>query len=259
MPGRKSLIAAGAAALLLGVVVLFPARVAYRWFAPPDLQLSGLSGTLWHGQAAEGSAAGVYLGQLQWRFRPWSLLLGKAAFSLAADPVSGFLETGLAVGAGGHVSFSSLDAALPLRALDKVLPVRGIEGSITLKFDSLVLEDGVPVEADGTLVLANLVVRTLSQAPLGDYRVVFQTGGNGIGGQLEEVSGVVDIAGTILLRRDRGYSITGQIAAMEGAPAAIGQQLQFLGSPDAQGRRSFRFEGQLAAPAMRASAGEKTD
>jgi general secretion pathway protein N len=248
MPGRKRLIAAGAAALLLGLVVLFPARVAYDWFAPPDVQLSGITGTVWRGRAAEGSAGGFYLGELQWRFRPWSLLVGKAAFSLTANPVSGSLEAGVAVGAGGSLSLSSLDAEVPLRSLDKVLPVRGIEGSLAVRFASLVLEDGVPVEAEGTVVLSNLVVRAVSQAPLGDYRAVFQTGDGGIGGRLEEVSGVVDIAGTLLLRRDRSYSITGQVGVKEGAPPAIAQQLQYLGSPDAQGRRPFRFEGKLAPP-----------
>jgi general secretion pathway protein N len=252
MPGRKRLIAAGAAALLLGLVVLFPARVAYDWFAPSDVQLSGITGTVWGGRAAEGSAGGFYLGELRWRFRPWSLFLGKAAFSLTANPVSGSVETGVAVGVGGQVSLSSLSAQVPLRSLDKILTVRGMEGSLAVQFASVVLEDGLPVEADGTVVLSNLVIRALSQAPLGDYRAVFQTGDDGIGAQLEEVAGVIDIAGTVLLRPDRSYSITGQVGAKEGAPAAIGQQLQYLGSPDAQGRRPFRLEGELA-PAMRAT------
>lgn len=245
MPGQKRLIAAGVLALLLGLLILFPARVAYQWFAPPELQLSGITGTLWRGEAVEGTADGFYLGHLKWRFKPLSLLAGKAAFLLTADPVSGFIETGVAVGLGGNVSFSALDAALPIATFNGILPLRGIDGSITLQFESVVLADGMPVEADGTLVLSNLIVRDLSGSPLGEYRAVFQTGDNGIGGQVEDVSGVVDIDGTIQLQPDRSYLFTGQIAAAANAPSAMVQQLQYLGSPDAEGKRTFRFEGQL--------------
>ncbi len=246
MPGQKRLIAAGVLALLLGLLILFPARVAYRWFVPPELQLSGITGTLWRGEAGEGTADGFYLGHLKWRFKPLSLLAGKAGFLLTADPVSGFIETGVAVGLDGNVSFSALDAALPMATFKNGIPsLRGIDGSITLQFESVVLAGGMPVEADGTLVLSNLVVRDLSGSPLGEYRAVFQTGDNGISGQVQDVSGVVDIDGTIQLRPDRSYLFSGQIAAAANAPSAMVQQLQYLGSPDAEGKRTFRFEGQL--------------
>ena len=52
-----------------------------------------------------------------------------------------------------------------------------------------------------------------------------------------------DLAATIL--EFGNYEFTGQVAAKPGAPINIAQQLQLLGSPDSEGRREFRIEGQL--------------
>lgn len=246
MPGQKRLIAAAAAALLLGLIVMFPARVAYQWFAPADFKLGGISGTVWNGNAVEGTASGIYFNDLKWRFRPLSLFAGRAAYSITADPVSGFIETRIAIRPGGNVSFSAFDAALSLAAFNGILPMRGVEGAVTLQFETVVLERGLPVEADGTLNISNLIVRDLSGSPLGNYRAVFQTGDNGISGQVADVSGALDIDGTIELRPDGSYTFAGQVAATAGTPSALVQQLQlFLGSPNAEGRHSFRIEGRL--------------
>ena len=43
----KRYIFAGILVLLIVLLVTFPARVAYQWFAPPDLTLSGISGSVW--------------------------------------------------------------------------------------------------------------------------------------------------------------------------------------------------------------------
>jgi hypothetical protein len=58
---RKSLLLVGLLTFVAAVILMFPARVAYDWFAPPAVQLSSLEGTIWSGSAAEVSAAGLYL------------------------------------------------------------------------------------------------------------------------------------------------------------------------------------------------------
>jgi general secretion pathway protein N len=97
---RKSLLLVGLLTFVTAVILMFPARVAYDWFAPPALQLSGLEGTVWSGSAAEVSAAGLYLRDLKWRLRPLRLVTGKVAARIEASPSSGFLETDIAAGLG---------------------------------------------------------------------------------------------------------------------------------------------------------------
>ena len=41
---------------IIGLLAVFPARVAYRWLAPPQLAMTGIEGSVWRGGAA--AAAG---------------------------------------------------------------------------------------------------------------------------------------------------------------------------------------------------------
>jgi general secretion pathway protein N len=245
MASSKRLIAVGAAALLAGLVLTFPARIAYQWFAPGQLALSGISGSVWKGTAVQGSAAGLFLSDVTWRFRPLSLIRLEAGYSITARLPSGFFESGIAIGVGNRVQFDDLTAAVRLASLDALLPMKGVDGDVSLQFSNLVFADGVPTEAQGTVGIAGLVLRPLSPTPLGDYRAQLQTTDGVITGTVEDVSGVLDVSGDLVLNRERAYSFVGQVAAGPNAPGAVHEQLRFLGAPDQQGRREFRFEGIL--------------
>ena len=241
----KRLILAGIATFVIGLIITFPARVAYQWFAPGELMLSGIDGSVWRGTAAQGSAGGVYLADLHWSFQPLALLAGKLEFASSSKLASGFFDANVAVGVDGRVTLSDVADALTLDTLATVLPLTGIEGDLSVQFEELIVENGLPVAATGTLNIANLVSRYLSPTRLGDYRAEFQTQDDGILGSVEAISGVLELGGTIKLDRDRNYEFVGKVAAKPTAPANIAQQLQLLGSPDAQGKREFRIEGQL--------------
>ena len=54
----------GVLTLLLGLLLFFPARIAYQWIAPPTVLLSGIDGSVWNGSSSEASVGGLYLGNL---------------------------------------------------------------------------------------------------------------------------------------------------------------------------------------------------
>lgn len=245
MKNTKRLILAGIATFVIGLIISFPARVAYLWLAPGELKLSGISGSVWHGKASQGTAGGIYLADINWRFRPLALLSGKLEFASNSKLASGFFDANVAVGVGGSLTLSNVAGAMPLDTLAGVLPLTGIEGDVSLQFAKIIVENGVPVEATGTLNIANLISRYLSPMRLGDYRAEFQTLDDGISGSVESTSGVLEVAGTIKLSSDRNYVFLGKVAAKPTAPINIAQQLQLLGSPDSEGMREFRIEGQL--------------
>jgi len=246
MASPQRLILAGIATLVIGLIISFPARVAYQWFAPAELKLSGISGSIWRGSAAQGSAGGVYLANVRWSFRPLGLLTGKLRFATGSNLASGFLDADIAIGAGGSVTMSDVAAAVSLAALANALPLSGIEGDVSLRFEELVIQGGVPVEAVGTVNIANFVSRYLSPTPLGDYRAEFQTAGDGVLGSVQALSGVLELEGsTIKLTKDGEYEFAGKVLAKPAAPAAVEQILKFLGTPDARGFRDFMFPGRL--------------
>lgn len=245
MPSLRTLVLAGVATLVVGLVIAFPARLAYQWIAPPGIALQGVSGTVWRGQAREASAGGLYLTDVRWRFHPLALLTGSIGYTVSAVPATGFVEADVSVGAGGSVRLANVAASLPISTLGPFIAVDGLAGDISAQIDGLIVEDGLPVEADGTVALSNLVIRPLAPSVLGDFQATIETADGVIRGDVEDLSGVLDVTGTVELRPDRTYSFTGLIGTRPDAPATVDQQLQYLGSADADGRRRFRLEGRL--------------
>ena len=245
MKSPKRLILAGIATFVIGLVITFPARMAYQWLAPDELKLSGIDGTIWHGSAAQGTAGGLYLANISWSYEPLALLTGKFEFASSSNLASGFFDARIAVGAGGTLTLSDVSGVLTLHTLTAIFPLSAIEGDVSVTFEEIIIENGVPVEATGTLVLANLVSRYLSPTILGDYEAEFQTYDEGILASVESINGVLELVGTVKLTRNRNWEFIGKVAATPAAPLGISQQLQLLGSPDSRGKRDFRIEGQL--------------
>lgn len=245
MPSLRTLVIAGVATLLVALLVAFPARLAWQWAAPPGVALQGISGTIWSGHAREASAGGVYLTDIRWRFHPLALFGGRLEYGVNAAPVAGFVEADVAVAPGGAIRLQDVSASLPIAALDPFIEVAGLAGDIDLRLTRLIVEDGLPVEAQGTIALSGLVIRPLAPSPLGDYEATIETVDGVIRGAVEDLSGVLDLSGTLEFRPDRSYLFTGLIGTRPGAPAAVDQQLQYLGSADAEGQRRLRLEGQL--------------
>jgi general secretion pathway protein N len=241
----KRYIIAGLLVFLVVLLATFPAGVAYRWIAPPEVQLSGITGSIWRGSASEGLAAGAYLRNISWRLHPAALLTGKLALTASASPGSGTMNSEISVGLDGSLTLSGLSGSLPLDLVHQSFQQGGISGDLSLQFETLTLRNGLPVDAIGSVTVANFYAPTLSAAVLGTYRADFQTTESGITGIVDDLSGVLDIAGTVTLAPDRSYRLSGDVAARPGAPPSIEQQLRFLGSQDERGMRPFRFEGQF--------------
>jgi len=245
---KRGLILTGALVLLLGLVILFPARVAFHWFAPAALQISGVQGTAWHGSAIEASVSGVYVRNIKWDIKPLRLLTGALSYRVAATLESGFAESELGIGLGGAISLTDLRAALPLALVAGVsgLPsLHGGEGSVSLNFERLEMLNGFPVAADGVIEIAGLVLPRISRTSLGGYKAEFLTQNNTISGSFEDTDGVVDlVAGSVQINTDRSYTLVIPFAAKPETPASLWQQLQLLPKNE-RGQHELREEGTL--------------
>jgi general secretion pathway protein N len=242
---RKALVSVGLLTFVLAFITMFPARAAYNWFAPEAVRLSGLEGSVWSGSAAEASVAGLYFRDLRWRMRPLLLFTGKVATSIEASPSSGFLEADVALGFGGDVTLTNVNGSLPLSAFATIARVPGLAGTTSIQFVELRIRDGLPVAADGTLSVANLVAPMVDAAPIGGYRAEFFTEDNAVVASVEDVNGVFDLAGSLTISADRNYQFLGKVAATDNTSDKLRRQLRFLGSPNDRGQHDIRLEGQL--------------
>jgi general secretion pathway protein N len=245
IPTRGKLIGIGLVTLLLGLVLLFPARIAYHWFAPAGVALSGIGGTVWSGQAAQASFQGIYLEGLTWQFRPLALFSGQLAMAVEGTHAPGFVEATVAIGFSGTVQLDDLQGSLPLRALEGVAGMPGLRGTASVQFDRLAIRDGLPVAADGVLTVSALVAPRIYRGAIGGYRAEFFTQSTGIMASVEDTDGVVDLAGSLEIAADRTYRFIAQLAPKANTPDRLRQQMQFLGSPNERGQHQLRLEGRL--------------
>ena len=242
----KRYLIAGLLVFFIVLIASFPARLAFRWFAPPDLQLTGVGGSVWNGNAAEALAGGAYLRDLRWTLRPSALAKGKLGFSASARPASGTLKTVVAIGFGGALELSDLSGNVALDLVHPAFQQGGIAGDLALEFESLVISGGRPVEANGSITVGNLYAATLSAAPLGDFLATVETIDGRIIGEMDDVGGVLDIEDTSLtIEPDGSYTLIGEVAPRPNAPPSVGQQLRFLPNGDRPGYKQFRFDGRF--------------
>lgn len=241
----KRYVLAGIIVFLGVLIVSFPARVAFNWFAPPDVHLSGISGSVWNGSAVEGLAAGIYVQDLTWRVKPASILSGQLEFATSSKPAAGTLTADVAISLDSSLTLSTVSGRIPLDLIHPAFQQNRISGDVNLSFAKVVIKNGLPVDINGNVTVSNFFAPELSSSPLGDYIAVVSNSEAGIKATIDDTSGVLDVSATVTLSPDNNYQVLGEVAARPDAPPSIAQQLQMLGSPDARGFRSFRFEGSL--------------
>jgi general secretion pathway protein N len=242
---RSRFVIIGVITLLLGLLVTFPARVAHHWFTPVGVAISGIQGSIWRGHALEGEMGGIYVRNLNWRMRPWQLFTGELAYSVEADALSGFINGDVAIGVGGSASIRNLTASLSLRSVQSIVRMSGLDGTANLQFERLVFENGIPVAADGTLEVANLLAPLIHRSPVGGFRAEFFTQESGVMASVEDTDAIVDLAGSLSVSADRTYRFLAQVAPKSTTPEDLREQMRFLGTPNERGQYELRLEGQL--------------
>lgn len=229
----------------VSLVMLFPARVAYRWAAPTAIAMSGIHGTVWRGKADALAAGGLVMQEVHWKFRPLRLLTGAMSYRVDGAFQSGFLQGHVALGIGGDLTVSELRATVPLAPFAQTLRVSGLKGEASARFGRVVIRDGFPIAAKGVVDVNNLVAPKLSRESIGGYRAEFFTQDDGISASIEDTDGVLDLAGSLRLNSDRSYQFIGQILPKPQTPASVRQQIQYLGNPNERGQYELRIEGRL--------------
>jgi hypothetical protein len=180
MQSRARFIVAACVTFIAGLVLFFPARVAYQWFAPPGINLAGISGSVWNGEARQARSGSIYLQDLRWRIKPLSLFTGKLDYQVEGSPPSGFIDGRLTLSMAGKVTVKDLRGSVPLQLFEQPAGIRGLRGTINVQFERLVMENGLPVAANGQLEVSNLVAPTIHRASIGGYRAEFFTQDTGV-------------------------------------------------------------------------------
>ena len=243
------LVALGVGAFVLFALVSFPASVVLSWLDSTGVTAGGVSGTIWSGRAQVLQIQGVHVGSVEWKLHILPLFTAHANADVKVTRIDGFATTQLSAGFGGTVRLKSMTASLPLSALPTYVVPGGWNGTLNGRFAEVTLEHGWPTRVDGTLDVVDLNGPARHPDKVGSYRIVFDPSASTaevLKGAISDAGdGPLQISGTIELKSDRSYALDALVAARPNAPRNLVQTLEFLGPPDAQGRRQFSMAGTM--------------
>jgi general secretion pathway protein N len=238
----------GIVAYLVFALVTLPASVIVDRVQSPGVTIAGVDGTVWNGSAEVVRIGATHLGSLTWKLHALPLLTLRGKADIKLSRTNGFAQGTVAV-SNERIQLSALTASLPIDALPPEVAPGGWSGSINAKLAELTLANGWPISADGTMDIVGLTGPARRPTNLGSYQVQFpaeSTAADALVGRIKDIAGPIQIAGTVQLKAtDRSYLLEGLVATKPDAPADFTKSLEFLGPPDAQGRRQFSLSGTM--------------
>lgn len=245
------------------------ARLPASWVIPSPpaaTSCSAVDGTIWDGVCTSLTVNGKPMGDVVWQLHASRLLAGKIAAHVVLTKAAG------TTGAGG-LSAASMTGpfaapAIAVRAdvetgLDKIITARNVvadlpldpsivpnmppnvRGTVHADLASARIEKGIVTQLQGKIEAHDLEDRSGNVTKLGSYSLTFPpSSGAEPTGQLRDLGdGPLVVEGTLHLTREPGFELEGLVTPRPSAPPELQQTIQFLGSPDAQGRRPFSLAG----------------
>lgn len=241
-------VALGVLSYLVFAIVTLPANVVIPRVQPPGVVLAGLDGSIWNGSAQAVQVGGAHIGSVAWKVHVLPLFALQGAADINLKRTDGFAQGAVSV-SRQRVRLTDLSASFPLSALPPQLAPGGWAGTMNARLAELTLVAGWPVSATGTIDLVDFTGPANRPSNLGTFQVklpVETNEPNTLVGSINDVEGPLQIAGKVHLKStDRSYVVEGLIAAKPDAPAEYARGLEYLGPPDAQGRRPFSVAGTL--------------
>ena len=232
-------------ALLLMLILQFPAITAINSINKNNLKVNGINGTVWKGSASEISSNEIYLRQTKWKIAPSELLKGNLTFDISTYPFNGQLKFNLILDLMNNLSATNIKGNFPNDILGIIAPFLGVTSEIDINIKSLSLNNKNINQLEGQILLNNLVMKGISNRVLGSYKIdLFERNGE-IYGSIDDVSGEVDIAATMSLTLSGKYIIDGAVSEKQNTSNQVRTILSFLGAENENGQRSFRFEGEI--------------
>lgn len=241
---RTVLLIICAVLVFAGLVI---ARLPASWVMPgpkSGMACSEVAGSVWDGTCTGLTVQQQPIGDLTWEIHAMRLLAGKINADVVVTRPTGSIRGNVESGFDKKIVARDLLVDLPLDPeLAAGLPpnLRGLRGKVHAQVAYLQLDGQIVRAIEGVVEAHDL---SDGDQKWGSYSVTFPPPTTGAPvGQLKDLgSGPLAVEGSIRLTPAPGFDLEGLVAARPSASPELVQNLRFLGSPDAQGRRPFSLE-----------------
>jgi general secretion pathway protein N len=241
--------------ILFGVLVfagIVVARLPASWVLPgpqSGVTCADADGTIWTGTCTGLTVQQQPVGDLTWEVHASRLLAGKLNADITITRPTGNAQGNVEIGFDKIINARDVKADLPLdRDLVAALPpnLQGLRGKVHAELAHVQVKGQTLKAIQGVVQADDLRDGDGSNAQRwGSYSLTFppSTGGDPIGQLRDMGGGPLAVEGTLRLTPEPGFDLEGLVTARPSAPPDLAKDIQFLGSPDAQGRRPFSLAG----------------
>lgn len=236
----------GVLCYLLLAIYSAPASLAVSAL-PNSMTASGVTGSLWNGEADLIRQGDVALQNVSWSLKPLRLLTLKASAEVngkvLGNSFAGVVNKPLL---GNSGSASDVRAVIDLSSVNSLLklpiPVHGKAG---LVFESLHWKDQLLAGAVGNIQLADLT-EMVSGTNLGNFKINFEEQSDDtLLGVISDVEALIEVAGQIAVSGN-DYQLQLDIKPNAKTPNSISTVLsQWAGQPNREGAYRINTNGQL--------------
>lgn len=245
--------------IVLGVVTYcyfllanFPASATYNYFITPldrskKINLQGLSGTLWAGQAAQARIANLNFGKLNWDLNLFSLFTGKLGLDLLTEGRDSRIEGQVKAGFDQTLYLDKVQGKLPAQMLMPLFygfPI-ALSGKISADIKHAEIKQGKRIDVEGKMVWHGAALTAPQAVELGDLFVALRPDKDGTKILLSDQGGPLTLDGTIQVKHNGQYKLNIYLGTRDKNQTALGSGLKMLGRTKPDGKVLVSRTGQL--------------
>jgi general secretion pathway protein N len=223
------------------LVIKLPAsQVVSRVQLPPDVSLSGVSGTIWNGHAQQVIAHGLPLNKLSWQLDALPLLWGSVSAQVKAgdmrtvDEISFKAKLQLAK---NSLSAQDLQAYLPTNLVISLLPLPfpvQADGRFRVQLEELDYADGCQALMGQGQWLKAEVAGLQGQIVLGNFDAQLSCDEGDVLLEVKEPNSF-GLSAIARIPKTMQFSVEGKFKPDPNLPEEVQQAALFFGKPDGQG------------------------
>jgi hypothetical protein len=207
---------------------------------PPAVNVTGLAGTVWKGEAAYVEiplqAKPFALGRISWTLNPMGLFFGDV-IRLRSDWGSQTVDVSVSPALNGSFDVNDAQLRIDLGWLRQLLPFY-VGGQLKADLASLTFApDGRPTTANGRVVWENATWRAVGgDVSLGSYAVDVTTSDAGIRATIMTLKGALEVDGSVTIVGD-SYRVMANLSGPAVRNEAFQQAIALLAVPNGSGYR----------------------
>jgi general secretion pathway protein N len=230
---------------IVSLIATAPAQLVSAYL-PPNIQASGLEGTLWQGHARRLQVQGFNLGKVGWTVRPLALLMGRLQSDVTISQAD--LHGHVKVGRGfNSIRLSDMHVEARAQLFTRLVSSYGINIDGRVKADAPIMQfdDRGPQAMDGVIVWHDARLASPAKVRLGDVNVTLEQTGDFAIANLSNTADALRVTGKAHLEPGWKYQATLRVQPTPSTPQEIRNVLPYLGRPDSRGTVTLNWQGTL--------------